>query len=343
MASAVLEQAIEFVERSEVVPSPIMEEAMRTVMRGEASTEAVRQLLVALHHRGEDVSELVAAARVLREFMTLIPIQRRPVMDTCGTGGTGARLFNVSTASAIAAAACGVRIAKHGNRKVTSSTGSADVLSELGVAIDASHQVVADCVDQIGIGFCFAPQAHPAVRNVSEVRRSIPHPTLFNWLGPLCNPAEAEQQVLGVGQAALLGKFPTALRSLGVARFVVLHSDDGLCELSTQAATQVVVGTEQGMERATWSPSDFGVDSRDFSPVVVNSPAESAELIRSAFAGQPGIARDFVVMNAGAAVWLADGTISLAEAADRVRTAIDQGQVAEKLYQLVRASHAARE
>lgn len=338
MSSSALERALRAVDAGDVIPDADLTESLRAVMSGNAPAEQVRPLLIGLHQRGESVSELVAGARVLREFMTRVPITNRPVIDTCGTGGTGAGLFNVSTASAIVAAACGTRVAKHGNRKVTGSTGSADVLQELGVAIDAPLDLVGQCVDRIGIGFCFAPQAHPAVRHVAEVRKSIPHPTLFNWLGPLCNPALAEHQVLGVGKANLLEKFPAALEQLGVARFAVLHSADGLCELSTADISQVIVRRDGQTKSLVWQPEDFGVERGSIQSAVVDSPKASAELIHRVFAGEKGTARDLVVLNAAAAIWLGDSQLSLHEAADRVRSCLDRGDAAKKLKELAAGS-----
>lgn len=340
MSTTPLDRAVAAVERGEVVPDTELYELLKSVMLGLAPPDLVKLLLVGLHRRGEAISELVVAARVLREFMTRIPIHNRPVLDTCGTGGTGAGLFNISTASAIAAAACGVRIAKHGNRKVTSSTGSADVLHELGVNIDAPIEAVAKCIDEVGIGFCFAPKAHPAVKNVSEIRRSIPHPTLFNWIGPLCNPALAEYQVLGVGKAELLKKFPAVLEQLGVSRFAVLHSQDGLCEISTAAPTEVVVRRNGSIEHHVWTPEDFGVQTRGVGPAVVDSPQASASLIRRVFAGEEGVPRDLVVLNASAALWLADHELSLSAAAERVRSCLDRRDAERKLAELVSASQA---
>ena len=185
-----------------------MVEAMRPIMSGQAEVEDVKRFLLSLRAKGEAASELVGAARVLRECMTPIPCRRRPLTDTCGTGGTGAGIFSVSTAAALVASGAGISIAKHGNRKVTSRSGSADVLGALGVDIEASHETVAKCIDSLGIGFCFAPMFHQAMRHVGPIRQALAVPTIFNLLGPLCNPASASRQVLGVGGQSWLKKWP---------------------------------------------------------------------------------------------------------------------------------------
>ena len=209
-----------------------MVEAMRPIMSGQAEVEDVKRFLLSLRAKGEAASELVGAARVLRECMTPIPCRRRPLTDTCGTGGTGAGIFNVSTAAALVASGAGISIAKHGNRKVTSRSGSADVLGALGVDIEASHETVAKCIDSLGIGFCFAPMFHQAMRHVGPIRQELAVPTIFNLLGPLCNPASASRQVLGVGRSELVEKMAHVLVGLGTECALVLHSRDGLCEVS---------------------------------------------------------------------------------------------------------------
>ncbi|HAN98104.1 MAG TPA: anthranilate phosphoribosyltransferase [Planctomycetaceae bacterium] len=333
-----LRQALAILDTDRPLPAERLQEALRFVMQGTAAEADIASLLVALHRRGEGIDEVTAGAQVLREFMTRIPISRRPVTDTCGTGGTGAGLFNVSTTAAIVAAACGIRIAKHGNRRITSRSGSADVLAELGVDVDADSEVVARSIDAVGIGFCFAPTAHPAMRHVGAVRRSLAHPTIFNLLGPLCNPASAERQVLGVGRAELMAIFPEALCRLGTERFLVLHAEDGLCELSCAAPTRVAIGLDGSIDEQIWTPETFGLSTRPWSDAIVDSPTASAALIRRVLAGEAGAPRDLVLLNAAAAIWLDDPRQNPADAAERAAEAIDSGAAAVKLDELVRAS-----
>ena len=311
-----------------------MVEAMRPIMSGDADRELVKQFLLGLREKGEAASELIGAARVLRECMTPIPCQRQPLTDTCGTGGTGAGIFNVSTSAALVAAGADVAIAKHGNRKVTSRSGSADVLSALGVNIEANHETVARCIDTLGIGFCFAPMFHQAMRHVGPIRQELAVPTIFNLLGPLCNPASASRQVLGVGRLELLEKMAAVLIGLGTERALVLHSRDGLCEVSNSAETEVVVCMDGQTDRRVWTPETFGEEVSERSAIEVDSPEQSAKLIQGVLAGEQGPARSIVVINAAAAIWLNQPELSEQDAADLARKSIDSKAALGKLEQL---------
>ena len=206
-----LRDAIQQIKNGVDLSAEQMSKVVSGFLSGAAEADPMREFLVALALKGESVSELVGAARAMRNSMVEIPSMRRPIVDTCGTGGDGSQTFNISTAAAIVAAASGVPVAKHGNRKITSATGSADVLAELGINLDADAACVERCLAELGLCFCFAPRFHPAMRHVAEVRKSIAHPTIFNRLGPLCNPAKAECQVLGIGDAGLQVKLANAL------------------------------------------------------------------------------------------------------------------------------------
>ena len=311
-----------------------MVEAMRPIMSGQAESEDVKRFLLLLRDKGEAASELVGAARVLRECMTPIPCRRRPLTDTCGTGGTGAGIFNVSTAAALVASGAGISIAKHGNRKVTSRSGSADVLGALGVDIEASHETVAKCIDSIGIGFCFAPMFHQAMRHVGPIRQELAVPTIFNLLGPLCNPASASRQVLGVGRSELVEKMAHVLVGLGTECALVLHSRDGLCEVSNSSATDLAVCRDGEVTRMTWTPETFGEEVSGRSAIEVESPAQSAELIMRVLQGEKGPARSIIVLNAAAAIWLNTPGMTEKQAADAARSAIDSKAALEKLEQL---------
>ena len=311
-----------------------MVEAMRPIMSGQAEVEDVKRFLLSLRAKGEAASELVGAARVLRECMTPIPCRRRPLTDTCGTGGTGAGIFNVSTAAALVASGAGISIAKHGNRKVTSRSGSADVLNALGVDIEASHETVAKCIDSLGIGFCFAPMFHQAMRHVGPIRQELAVPTIFNLLGPLCNPASASRQVLGVGRSELVEKMAHVLVGLGTECALVLHSRDGLCEVSNSSATDLAVCRDGEVTRMTWTPETFGEEVSGRSAIEVESPEQSADFIMRVLQGEQGPARSIIVLNAAAAIWLNMPEMTEKQAADAARSAIDSKAALEKLEQL---------
>ncbi len=318
-------------------------EAMRTIvsdfLSGSAAADAMRTLLVALALKGESVAELVGAAEALRSSMVPINSRRRPVVDTCGTGGDGAKTFNISTAAAIVAAAAGVPVAKHGNRKITSATGSADVLAELGINLDAQPAVVEQCLNELGLCFCFAPRFHPAMRYVAEVRKSIPHPTIFNRLGPLSNPAGAECQVLGVGDPVLQQKLAAALQQLGTKRSIVVRGDDGVDELSISTSSKVIEVAAETLVEHVWHPSDFGLALSDRAELYADCPASSAKCIQEVLKGDPGACRDAVVLNSACALWIFGASTDLKECSQRAHSAIDSGAALRLLQELGTLTH----
>ncbi|MCY2973571.1 MAG: anthranilate phosphoribosyltransferase [Planctomycetota bacterium] len=315
-----------------------MEGAITEMLAGRADAMLTARLLLALRAKGESVSELIGAALAMRRAMTPIKTSRTNLLDTCGTGGDGAKTFNISTAAAIIAAAAGATVAKHGNRKITSATGSADVLAELGIKIDASREIVERCIEEVGIGFCYAPLLHPAMKHVSEVRRSLGVPTLFNYLGPLCNPAGASYQVLGVGRADLQEKIASALLQLPIHAAIVVRGEDGLDEVTLSSNTQVLHIQNGSIERLQWNPGSFGKSPIAIESLCVESPSESAEVIREILAGKLGPARDIVVCNAAAGLWLAGIEQNLLAAVERCEKAIDRGDAAKTLTQLAALS-----
>lgn len=312
---------------------------MDSVMRGECREEEIAQLLTTLHEKGESVEEVAGAAVALRRHMTPIRHCRTGVVDTCGTGGDGSRTFNISTAAAIAAAATGVPVAKHGNRSITSRTGSADVLAELGVKIDACGEVVERCLNELGICFCFAPQLHPAMRHVAAVRKRLPFPTIFNLLGPLCNPAGAPFQVLGVGKQHLHSLLASALALLEPQRALVVNGTDGLDEVTLGGDTNVFEVKEGRVYGFSWSPAEFGLSIAGRETMLADSPSESAAIIRRVFAGEPGPPRDIVVLNAAAALWTAGRDGSPAACARIVEEALDRGAASNLLQRLAAMTH----
>ena len=319
-----------------------MQDTIGWFLSGRAEAAAIKQFLELLADKGESTDELTGAARALRESMLRVPTDAATVVDTCGTGGDGSKTFNISTAAALVTAAAGVKVAKHGNRKITSSTGSADVLSELGINLEAGPSVVEQCLRDIGICFCFAPHFHPAMRHVGPVRREIPRPTIFNRLGPLANPASANCQVLGVGDGLLLEKMASALQQLGTKRSLVVRGDDGVDEISLSSPTRVLEVTSEAITEHRWQPSDFGIEPADRSELFADDPQSSAACIREVLEGQGGPKRDVVVLNAAAALWIAGRSSDLRVCANQAADAIDSGRAQQIVQALATATATAK-
>lgn len=311
-----------------------MVQVFDAVMKGDCNDSQIESLLVALHQKGETVEELAGAALSMRKHMTAIQTRRENCVDTCGTGGGQAGTFNISTAAAIVAASAGASVAKHGNRKSTSKTGSADVLAELGVNVECSHRTVQKCLDQLGICFCFAPLFHPSVKHVMKVRKKLDHPTIFNLLGPLCNPAKAPFQLLGAGRGETRVKLAKALALLGSERALVVHSRDGLGEISISDVTEVSEVRGNHVTEGTLAPVDFGLPKGNLIMIKASDPRESAEIIQRILNGHSGAGRDIVIANAAAALWISGLCDSLEIGAERCATAIDNGQASEMLKDL---------
>lgn len=304
------------------------------MLQGTASDEEIGSLLLAMREKGESVSELVGAASAMRRHMTRIPHGHDVLLDTCGTGGSGSGTFNISTAVAIVAAACGVAVAKHGNRKATSKTGSADVLEELGVRIESDADAVADRLDRSGLCFCFAAKLHPAMRHVVAVRRSLGVQTLFNSLGPLCNPAGATHQLLGTSSRDSQRKIAAAIAQLGTRRSFVVHAADGQDEVSLESTTSVIEVVD-GVEREhSYQASDFGLLPAGRESLAAANPAQSAAIIRRIVAGEPGPCRDTVLAGTAMALMLVGKTDDLRSGVRLAAEAIDQGHATDTLHRL---------
>lgn len=318
-----------------------MTDVVDAIMRGEWSDQEIQLLLNALRAKGETVEEIAGAAAAMRRHMTPIRSARSGLIDTCGTGGDGSGTFNISTAAAIVTAAAGVPVAKHGNRGISSKSGSANVLAELGVNIEASVATVERCLDELGLCFCFAPSLHPAMKHVAAARRALGVPTIFNLLGPLCNPAAAQYQLLGVGKPALREKLAAALKLLAATRAVVVCGDDGLDEVTLGGTTQATLVTPHDTTSFAWTPGDFGLSIADRTTLLIDGPAASAGIIRKVLAGESGPPRDIVVLNAAAALWTAQISDSPRECARRAAEAIESGAASSLLRRLVETSHLA--
>jgi anthranilate phosphoribosyltransferase len=317
-----------------------MSSAIGRIMDGDCDEDQMTRLLTALHRKSETVPEIAGAALAMRQRMTPIRSTRPDVIDTCGTGGDGAKTFNISTAAALVTAAAGVPVAKHGNRSITSRSGSADVLAALGVHIEAGVACVERCLDELGICFCFAPLLHTAMKRVATVRKRIATPTIFNILGPLANPASAPFQLLGVGHAELQPLLAEALQLLGIRRAVVVHGADGLDEVTLNGATEVLELKDGRLQHFTWQPADFGLAPAGRETMLVSGPDESAAIIRNILQGQNGPPRDIVLANAAAAIWTVGHAASPVEGVRLAATAIDTGAAAELLAKLVQLTHA---
>ena len=308
---------------------------MRLVMSGEATDAQIGALLVALRIKGETVDEIAGAAQIMRELATPVAVDAPHLVDLVGTGGDGANLFNVSTGSCFVAAAAGAHVAKHGNRGVSSSSGSSEVLAELGMPLDLEPQQVARAVMEVGLGFMFAPAHHSAMRYAIGPRKDLAMRTLFNVLGPLTNPAGVKRQVLGVFAAQLCRPLAEVLQALGSEHVMVVHSADGLDEISIAASTQVVELRDAEITEYELRPQDFNIEQRSLEGLSVASATESAALIKAALAGgddeAASKAADMLALNGGATLYVSGVANSMAEGVALAEDVIASGQAAEKL------------
>ena len=308
--------------------------AMSEIMTGQATPAQIAGFLVAMRMKGETVGELTEFARVMREHVVRVHPQRRPVVDTCGTGGDAIKTFNVSTGAALVAAGAGVAVAKHGNRSVTSKCGSADVLEALGVRFDLGPEEVAKCIDEIGLGFMFAPSYHPAMKHAAPVRRELAMRTMFNALGPLTNPAGAEAQVLGVYAPELTETHAQVLCNLGSTRAFVVHGVGGLDEISTLGETQVTEVRDGEVSTYQLTPEELGLPRARPEDIAGSTPQENAELLVRVLEGETGPARDIMALNAAAAIAAGGKAETLREALSVANESMSSGAALGKLRQL---------
>ena len=314
---------------------------MRMIMSGELSPVMTAAIVTGLRVKKETIGEITAAAQVMREFSTKVHVaDRTHLVDIVGTGGDGSHTFNISTCSMFVAAAAGAKVSKHGGRSVSSKSGSADVMEALGVSLNLSPDAIARCIAQVGIGFMFAPNHHPAMKNVAPVRKEMGVRTIFNILGPLTNPASAPNILMGVFHPDLVGIQVRALQRLGAEHALVVYGRDGMDEVSLGAATLVGELKNGQISEYEMHPEDFGMPMASNRAFKVATPQESLAVIRQVLDNQPGAARDIVVLNAGAALYAANVAADIRDGIARARQALESGAARARLDQLVQASQA---
>ena len=318
-----------------------MVDLFRQVMEGNVTPVQLSAILMGLHVKSETVSEIAAAAKVMREFSTKVEVADLPnLVDTCGTGGDKAHTFNISTAAAFVAAAAGARVAKHGGRSVSSQSGSADVLEALGVNVNLSPEQVAESIRQIGVGFMFAPAHHPAMKYAAPIRKELGMRTILNILGPLTNPAGAPNQVMGVFHSDLVGIQARVLKELGSKHVMVVHGDDGLDEITLSGPTQVAELKHGFVTEFKIEPKQFGLDNAAIETIKAADKEASKEMVLSVLKNEPGPAKDIVMLNAGAAIYVAGVASDLWAGVTKAREMIETGKAKAKLDALVKFTSA---
>jgi len=313
--------------------------SMTAIMQGEVADSQLATFLTALQAKGETVAEIVGAARVMRAKAEKLDIKSTSLVDTCGTGGDGADTFNISTASALVTAGAGVTVAKHGNRAVSSRSGSADVLKCLGVNLDANLATVERCVDEAGLGFLFAPLMHKAMKHAAGVRKKLGVRTIFNLLGPLTNPANAQAQVLGVFDVKWVQPLAEVLCGLGCSRALVVHGSDGLDEITLTGVSQVAELKNGEVTSYNLDPAELGFDYCTSADLKGGTPEENAAIIQGILNGEKGAKRDIVVLNSAAAIYVSGKADSLEQGARLAVNSIESGKARDKLKDLCRITH----
>jgi anthranilate phosphoribosyltransferase len=338
----IIKQALQSLLNKQNLNRADMRDVMRLVMTGQVSDAQLAALLVALRLKGESVDEITAAVEVMRELVDPIHIAQTPLIDTCGTGGDGANTFNISTTCAFVVAAAGGFVAKHGNRSVSSRCGSADVLEAAGVNLALDAEQVARCVNEIGVGFLFAPNYHGAMKHASKVRKELGLRTLFNLLGPLANPAHAQHQLIGVFDKRWTQPLAQVLQQLGSKHVLVVSADDGLDEISIASPTQIAELKDGVISTYTISPEQFGLPRADLSELAVDDASDSLAIINGVLNNHAGAARNIVLLNAGAGIYCADLSPSLAEGIALADKLIANGSALAKFNALINYTNAGR-
>ena len=336
-----MQEAIGKLLRHEHLTVAESRQAMTMIMEGQASPVLMSAYLTALAMKGPTSDEITGAAMVMREKATRIDPGDQVVVDTCGTGGDHSGTFNISTAAALVTAGAGVAVAKHGNRGATSRSGSSDVLEALGVRIDVPPEVVSRCIGEVGLGFLFAPLLHGAMKHAVPIRKELGFRTIFNVLGPLTNPAGARRQVMGVFEAGLVSLIGEVLRNLGAEHALVVHGTDGLDEITLGGPTRAAEVTPGGVRLVELTPEEFGLSRCDAARLRVESAAESAKVVRGVLDGQTGPARDIVLINAAAAIYVGGAAATIAAGLEKAAQSVDSGAAAKVLARLVAVTRGA--
>jgi anthranilate phosphoribosyltransferase len=334
-----IQSAIRAVTEHRDLSGEEMTSVMRAIMSGETTESQIGGFLIGLRMKGETVEEIAAAATVMRELATPVQVDVEHLVDTCGTGGDGSCTFNISTASALVAAGAGARVAKHGNRSASSSSGSADVLEAAGVNLDLTPQQIAQCIQEVGVGFMFAPKHHGAMKHAIGARKEMAVRTIFNVLGPLTNPAGAPNQVVGVFSRDLVEPLAQVLAQLGSRHVLVVHSADGLDEISIGAETHMAEFRDGQVHTHSIDPGQFGMTTADLSTLTVSSPQESLATIRTVLDNSAGPARDIVALNAGAAIYASGLARDLKAGVNLALESLSSGAARERLARLVALSN----
>ncbi len=333
-----IKTAIATVVERQDLSTEAMQDVMRQIMTGQATDAQIGGFLVGLRMKGESIDEITGAAQVMRELSTKVAITGDYLVDTCGTGGDGANLFNISTASAFVVAAAGAQVAKHGNRSVSSSTGSADVLEAAGLNLNLSAEQVGRCIESLGVGFMFAPAHHSAMKHAIGPRKEMAIRTIFNMLGPMTNPATVSKQIIGVFNKDLCRPMAEVLKRLGSTHVMVVHANDGLDEISLATPTHVAELKDGSVSEYTIKPEDFGIASQSLIGLEVSDARQSLELIRQALGKDDNElankARQIIILNAGAAIYVSGLAASLDEGIQRAGDAIGSGLALSKLTDL---------
>lgn len=327
-------KAVQKLKNKENLTREEMREVFNEIMSGNARTEDIASFLLALKEKGETPEEITGGALIMRKFATKINSKRKNLLDTCGTGGDSSDTFNISTVASFVAAGAGCAVAKHGNRAVSSKCGSADVLKELGVNINVPKETARRCIDEIGIGFLFAPTLHPAMKHAAPARKMIKTRSIFNVLGPLTNPAGAKFQLLGVYDEGLAVTLANVLKNLGSERAMVVHGKDGLDEITTTGETLVAELKERAVRTYLIKPEDFGIAHAGGEDLKGGDAKFNAKIALDVLNGAKGYARDIVILNAGAAIYVAGISGTLKEGIEKARVSIDSGRALKKLENL---------
>ncbi len=311
-----------------------MSDVMLDLLEGKATDAQIGAFLIALDMKGETVEEVLGAAKIMRKLSAKVEVNKDKLVDTCGTGGSGIGIFNVSTTAAFVACACGARVAKHGNRSATRKSGSADLLEAAGVSLELNPSQVSDCIENVGLGFMFAPGHHSAMKHVIGPRKEIAHKSIFNILGPLTNPASTPNQVMGVYDKKWMKPVAEVHQSLGSKNVMVVHSEDNLDEISIASKTKVVELREGKISEYVISPEELGLEFQSLDGLKVNSPEESLSMAKKALKGEHSAASSMVALNAGAALYVSGVDNSLAEGVERAMEGIKQKKGLDKLQEL---------